>query len=211
MKKSDVKVEFNKMVKEVNDLQQTLEKADKECGKVRYDLGHKLSELKNNKSFKEIYGTFEKLCHEYFHFSRQYGHRLIKLYGIQKELHDNDLVSKDTYLGSTMLMTLKRSDKPCEVWKLARKNTGNSEPSEAIVGQIIDEQNKQKTTCSKDMSIEIANATANNVCSVLQKIKNAKYKPSEEEQDKLITLLRESWSKKDVDTSTEEIEHEDIA
>jgi len=211
MKKNNVEVKFNKIVREVNELQQTLEKSDKECGKVRYDLGSKLSQLKKDESFKAIYGTFERLCHEHFHFSRQYGHRLIKLYLIQKKLHDKDLVSKDTYLGSTMLMTLKRSDKPCEVWKLAREKAGNDDPSEAIVSQIIDEQNKQKATSNKDMSSEIAKAHADNVCSVLQKIKNAKYTPSKEEQDTLIALLRESWSKKDVDTSAEEDEQEDIA
>ena len=206
----NIKTKFNEIVEAINTLQQKLETADKESGKDRHDLGYKLWQLKTDKEFRTIYGTFEKLCQEYFHFSRQYGHRLIQLYKIQKALHDEGLVTKETYLGSSMLMTLRRSDKPCEIWKNACEKTGSTEPSEAIVGQIIDEQSRLKPQSRKDMSPEIAKATVDNVCSVLQKIKKANYDPNEAEQKKLIALLKESWSKNSA-SSAEEVEQEDIA
>ena len=205
-----VNVEFKKVVKEINTLYQKVKTADQKSGKDRYDLGSKLKSLKCDKKFKG-FGSFEAICNDQFQFSRIYGYKLIWMYDAQKALHDAGLVPQDTYLGSTMLQMLWKSRKPCKIWELACEKAGNDDPSEAIVSQIIDEQNKQKATSNKDMSSEIAKANADNVCSVLQKIKNAKYTPSKEEQDTLIALLRESWSKKDVDTSAEEDEQEDIA
>ena len=210
MKEVSVKVEFKRVVKEINTLYQKVKSADQKSGKDRYALGDKLKLLKRDKKFKG-FGSFEAICNDQFQFSRMYGYKLIWMYDTQKALHDEGLVPQDTYLGSTMLLMLWKSHDPRKIWKLACEKAGNDEPSEAIVSQIIDEQSKKKSTSSKDMSSEIADATTDNVCSVLQKIKKAKHTPSEEEQDKLITLLRESWSKKDVDTSSEEDEQEDIA
>lgn len=184
--------EFKVLVQKATKAYEQINKQECKIGENMFHLGKTLDELKNQNKKHKYYKNFEILCEECFAFSRQYGYRMIKFYNIQKELHENGLLKEGTYQSNSMLLTLMRAKKPCKVWEEACREA-EGEPSEKLISQIIDRDNPKTEESNDSLKNEIAQATADKIISVLQKIKNKNYSPDDDERKRLIALLEASW------------------
>ena len=200
--------EFAELIRQVKRVYSETTAQEEKQGKNLYNLGELLCKLQaQNKKLKR-YSSFEELCKKEFAFSRQYGYRMIAFYNIQKELHEKNLLDEKKFLPNAMMLALKRAQDPSVVWQKACEMT--SEPTEALVSQIIDEMNVQTQADDQDISNEISQATTKNIINILQKINKQKYDPTDDEKNQLIKLLQESWklngSAEDGDAENEEDE-----
>ena len=185
--------EFKGLVQFARKAYEQISKQECKIGENMFNLGKTLDELKKENKKHKYYSSFDILCEECFAFSRQYGYRMIKFYNIQRKLHEKGLLKEGTYLSNSMLLTLMRAQNPCKVWEEACREAEGEEPSEKLISQIID-RNKPKTEESNNsLKNEIAQATADKIISVLQKIKNKNYSPDDDERKQLIALLEASW------------------
>lgn len=203
--------EFKVLVQKATKAYEQINKQECKIGENMFNLGKTLDELKKENKKHKYYKNFDILCEECFAFSRQYGYRMIKFYNIQKELHENGLLKEGTYQSNSMLLTLMRAPKPCKVWEEACLEA-EGEPSEKLISQIIDRDNPKTEENKDSLKNEIAQATADKIISVLQKIKNKKYSPNADERKQLIALLEESWDMaKNEELPSEDFESEEIA
>ena len=184
--------EFKVLVQKATKAYEQINKQECKIGENMFHLGKTLDELKNQNKKHKYYSSFDILCEECFAFSRQYGYRMIKFYKIQNELHKKGLLKEGTYQSNSMLLTLMRAKKPCKVWEEACREA-EGEPSEKLISQIIDRDNPKTEESNDSLKNEIAQATADKIISVLQKIKNKNYSPDDDERKQLIALLEASW------------------
>lgn len=185
--------EFKGLIQFARKAYDQINKQECKIGENMFNLGKTLDELKKENKKHKYYSSFGILCEECFAFSRQYGYRMIKFYNIQRKLHENGLLKEGTYLSNSMLLTLMRAKNPCKVWEEACREAEGEEPSEKLIRQIIDRDNQKTEKSNDSLKNEIAQATADKIISVLQKIKNKKYSPNADERKQLIALLEESW------------------
>ena len=185
--------EFKGLVQFARKAYEQISKQECKIGENMFNLGKTLDELKKENKKHKYYSSFDILCEECFAFSRQYGYRMIKFYNIQKDLHEKGLLKEGTYLSNSMLLTLMRTKTPCKVWEEACKEAAEEEPSEKLISQIIDSDNPKTEESNDSLKNEIAQATADKIISVLQKIKNKNYSPDDNERKQLIALLEASW------------------
>ena len=194
--------EFKVLVQKATKAYEQINKQECKIGENMFNLGKTLDELKNQNKKHKYYKNFEILCEECFAFSRQYGYRMIKFYNIQKELHENGLLKEGTYQSNSMLLTLMRAKKPCKVWEEACREA-EGEPSEKLISQIIDRDELEAEVNNDSLKNEIAQATADKIISVLQKIKNKNYSPNADERKQLIALLEASWDQAAAESATD--------
>ena len=194
--------EFKGLVQFARKAYEQISKQECKIGENMFNLGKTLDELKNQNKKHKYYKNFEILCEECFAFSRQYGYRMIKFYNIQKELHENGLLKEGTYQSNSMLLTLMRAKKPCKVWEEACREA-EGEPSEKLISQIIDRDELEAEVNNDSLKNEIAQATADKIISVLQKIKNKNYSPNADERKQLIALLEASWDQAAAESATD--------
>ena len=185
--------EFKGLVQFARKAYDQISKQECKIGENMFNLGKTLDELKIQNKKHKYYCSFDILCEECFAFSRQYGYRMIKFYNIQKDLHEKGLLKEGTYLSNSMLLTLMRAKNPCKVWEEACREAEDEEPSEKLIRQIIDRDNQKTEKSNDSLKNEIAQATADKIISVLQKIKNKNYSPDDDERKQLIALLEASW------------------
>ena len=62
-----------------------------------------------------------------------------------------------------------------------------------MISQIIDRDESEIEVNNDSLKNEIAQATADKIINVLQKIKNKNYSPNADERKQLIVLLEASW------------------
>ena len=184
--------DFKVLVQKATRAYEQINKQECKIGENMFHLGKTLDELKNQNKKHKYYSSFDILCEECFAFSRQYGYRMIKFYNIQKDLHEKGLLKEGTYLSNSMLLTLMRAKNPCKVWEEACREA-EGEPSEKLISQIIDRDESEIEANYDSLKNEIAQATADKIISVLQKIKNKNYSPDDDERKQLIALLEASW------------------
>ena len=194
--------EFKLLVQKATKAYEQINKQECKIGENMFHLGKTLEELKKQNKKHKYYKNFEILCEECFAFSRQYGYRMIKFYNIQKELHENGLLKEGTYQSNSMLLTLMRAKKPCKVWEEACREA-EGEPSEKLISQIIDRDELEAEENNDSLKNEIAQATADKIISVLQKIKNKNYSPNADERKQLIALLEASWDQAAAESATD--------
>ena len=194
--------EFKGLVQFARKAYEQISKQECKIGENMFNLGKTLEELKKQNKKHKYYKNFEILCEECFAFSRQYGYRMIKFYNIQKELHENGLLKEGTYQSNSMLLTLMRAKKPCKVWEEACREA-EGEPSEKLISQIIDRDELEAEVNNDSLKNEIAQATADKIISVLQKIKNKNYSPNADERKQLIALLEASWDQAAAESATD--------
>lgn len=177
--------ELNALIEKAKKAYAAINQQENKSGKNIYDLGETLIDLKKKAKLNGV--TFDSLCDDHFDFSRQYGYRMIKFHKIQKKLHGAGLLANDAYLSNSMLLTLMRSKEPVEIWQKALEQTAT--PTEKLICQLIG-IDKDKTVDIRDM---IAKVSEKNILKVLLEVKKQKYYPTEEEQQRLIGMLSDSW------------------
>ena len=193
--------EFKGLVQFARKAYDQISKQECKIGENMFNLGKTLDELKKENKKHKYYSSFDILCEECFAFSRQYGYRMIKFYNIQKVLHEKGLLKEGTYQSNSMLLTLMRAKKPCKVWEEAFREA-EGEPSEKLISQIIDRDELEAEVNNDSLKNEIAQATADKIISVLQKIKNKNYSPDDDERKRLIALLEASWDQAAAESAT---------
>lgn len=194
--------EFKVLVQKATKAYEQINKQECKIGENMFNLGKTLDELKKENNKHKYYSSFDILCEECFAFSRQYGYRKIKFYNIQRKLHEKGLLKEGTYLSNSMLLTLMRAKNPCKVWEEACREAEGEEPSEKLIRQIIDRDNPKTEESNDSLKNEIAQATADKIISVLQKIKNKNYSPYADERKQLIALLEASWDQAAAESAT---------
>ena len=203
--------EFNELIRNAKRAFERINKQEHKIGENIFNLGKTLFDIKKQNKKHTYYESFDKLCEACFAFSRQYGCRMINFYEIQKDLHEKGLLNVDTYLSNSILLSLKRAQNPSEVWAEACRES-EAEPTEKLISQIIDRNNLNAEESKNSLQDDIAQATTAKIISVLQKIKNKKYSPSDQERKQLIALLEKSWDMaKNEELTSEDFESEEIA
>jgi ParB family chromosome partitioning protein len=106
-----------------------------------YEVGNALTEIRDNRLYKELYPTFEQYCKERWGISRDYSYRMIRSSSVIANIKnvDNCLQNEIPKTeGQARELSKAPPEKQAEVWHQAQEETGKNQPTAKEIKQVIE-------------------------------------------------------------------------